>query len=180
MRLSECLEAIWYLQRNYDFLPKEMRFINKFTSEFEWGSKILSSLSIILGFSSYICEECFREFSESLNMSPEQLTGAFGPSILETSWGTSLAQDLGFLYGFNAQDQMLSVVLTNLGKEIDVQVLRDVRTSSIEEFLGLMRCVGYTISETYYDNNVERKFVIMNYNEIISERNNNSLWQNWL
>jgi hypothetical protein len=72
-----------------------------------------------------------------------------------------------------------------IAREIDAQILRDIGSEikTSEDFLSVVRCVGYDTTPTMYDPFTfmpQKGFISMNYKDVKEERNNNPIWQNWI
>ena len=87
-------------------------------------------------------------------------------------------------YGHDAEAELMSILSEELAREIDAQILLDLRGQlNSNELLGVIKCVGYEPGSTVYDPatfSPKKPFTSMKKHEIENERQNNTHWQNWI
>jgi hypothetical protein len=184
-----------FLTKNY--YVKEHRFFNRFGDFHEWGFEIAELIS---GVFSYTLEDSKTEltkwayqndltdknFDSAYERFLESFEVAYGRKKLKTKWSPEMAMDLQAMYGItSAEEQLVRLLSDELSREIDAEILRTMRDEikTSEDLLGVVKCLGYETTQPMYNPFTfvpEKKFVSNNYNEMINERENNIIWQNWV
>lgn len=175
-----------YLSKNYVVVYKQ--FFTTYDNKHEWGCEILKELPQIFDVNVDVCSTIFQTWALRNGFEPitfdEDWREAMNPKKLNVKWTPEIAQDL-HAYGIDTESEIISMLSQEIAREIDAQILRDlgseIKTS--EDFLSVVRCVGYDTTPTIYDPMTftpYKGFVSMNYNDVREERNNNPIWQNWI
>jgi hypothetical protein len=185
MEISNKINQInWYLSKNY--YVKDNRFFTKHDHQHEWGFSIADSLPSIFSFDKQFCTEALTKWAYENNLNNESFEIAWGVRKLKTTWAPEMAQDLQVQYGINtAEEQLTNILAEELAREIDAQILRDLRSQFKQpnDLLGVVKCLGYEPSQTVYDPTdftPRKHFVSTTYNEMVNERQNNPFWQDWI
>lgn len=185
MDFSEKQEQILkYLNKNY--VIKDDRFITKYDDVHEWGRSIAYGLGKIFSHDEEFCVMQLKYWSELNGLGEENWTTAYGPRKLKAQWSVEMARDLELLHGFDAEEQLTSILASEIAKEINSEMLRDLRVAGLKtqnELLSVLRCVGYEATPEVVNPHTfkpYRGFVSMNYNDIKNERKTNSLWKDWI
>ena len=114
----------------------------------------------------------------------EQLVLAWGQRQLKASWSLEMSQELQLNSLVDSGKELIALLSEEITNEIDAQILKDLNGSlNYNDFLSVVKCVGYEIGPTVYDTNTFtpiNHFVSMKYNEIENERQNNTYWQDWV
>lgn len=173
-----------YLDKNY--YVKEYRFFNRFGDIHEWGFEIAKLIS---GVFSYTLEDSKTELTKwayEHDTFDENFHNAYGKKELKVRWSREMAMDLHTMYGIDsAEEQIVALVSEELCKEIDAEILRTMRDEikTSEDLLGVVKCLGYETTETTYNENTfapEKRFISNYYNEMIREREHNSIWRKYV
>lgn len=184
MEFKEKKEQLYkYFNKNYYI--HESRFITKYGDNHEWGANIVVALSSIFSFDTEFCCDTLTHWAYEHEMLSGDFEKAWYSKRLLTSWSPEMALDLQSQYGIvDAEAQLTALLSQQIAAEIDSQILRELSTSfkTIDDFIGLVKCVGYEASDLSYDALMRPKkhFVSMNYNDIKNERQNNPHWQDWI
>jgi hypothetical protein len=127
-----------------------------------------------------------KNFDSAYERFLESFEVAYGRKKLKTKWSPEMAMDLQAMYGItSAEEQLVRLLSDELSREIDAEILRTMRDEikTSEDLLGVVKCLGYETTQPMYNPFTfvpEKKFVSNNYNEMINERENNIIWQNWV
>lgn len=172
-----------YLDKNY--LVKDDRFFTKYDDVHEWGTHISYGLSKIFSHDQEFCVMQLKYWSELNGLSEVEWLMAYGPRKLKTQWSVEMAQDLQIQCGFDAEEQLTSILATEIAREIDSDILRDLKggLKKSDDLLGVLRCIGYETTPVIYHPQTfkpQKGFVSMNYNDIKNERKINPHWQDWI
>lgn len=173
-----------YLDKNYYI--KEKRFFNVVGDEHEWGFEIAELLSVIFSYDIVDCREELTKWAYENDLSDDDFETAFGRRKLRVKWSPEMIYDLQALYGITtAEEQMTRILAEEISKEIDAEILRTMRDEikTSDDLLGVVKCLGYDTTPTIYDPETftpQKQFVSTNYNDMINERQNNLIWQNWV
>lgn len=176
-------QIIQYLDKKY--VIKEKLFITKYDNEHHWGCEIADDLPRIFSFDSEFCKTVLTQWAYDNDFDKRDFDKAWGGKKLKTSWSPETAQELQLQYGITTAEETLTRMLADeLRREIDAQILSDLREQLTQpnDLLGVVKCLGYETSLTFDPNTfVPRKlFVSTKYHDMMSERQNNPLWQEWL
>lgn len=175
-----------YLSKNYVVIDK--RFFTTYDNKQEWGYEILRNISQIFDVNVDVCSTIFETWSLRNGFDPitfdEDWQEAMNPKKLKVKWTPEIAQDLHG-HGIDAESEIISMLSQEIAREIDAQILRDMvsEITTTEDFLSVVRCVGYETTPTMYDPMTfmpQKGFISMNYKDVKEERNNNPIWQNWI
>lgn len=184
MEFNEKQEQILsFLDKNY--LIKENRFFRIDDNIHEWGRVIAFALSRIFSHDEEFCHMQLKYWSEIHGLLESDWKEAYGPRKLKAEWSPEMANDLRMLHGIDSsEEQVINVLTYELAKEIDTEILKDLKGKlKSDEFLGVVRCIGYETSHTTYDPQTfkpKKGFISMNYNDIVNERNINPHWKDWI
>lgn len=175
-----------YLSKNYVVIDK--RFFTTYDNKQEWGYEILRNIAQIFDVNVDVCSTIFETWSlrngfDSITFD-EDWQEAMNPKKLKVKWTPEIAQDLHG-HGIDAESEIISILSQEIAREIDAQILRDMGSEirTTEDFLSVIRCVGYETTPTMYDPMTfmpQKGFISMNYKDVKEERNNNPIWQNWI
>lgn len=177
-------QIIQYLDKKY--CVKEKLFITKYDDEHHWGYEIVNDLSKIFSFDSEFCKTELIQWAYNNDLDKKDFDKAWSGKRLKAAWSPEIAQDLQLNYGItSAEEKLTNFLVYELSKEIDTQILSDLRDEikTSDDFLGVIKCLGYETTLAVYDPNtfISRKyFVSTKYHEMMSERQNNPFWQEWL
>lgn len=175
-------EVNYYLNKNYHIT--EGYYFNR-NQEQEWGLFVIETLVKVFGHEVSLTEKIFKEWAYSKGSSEEDYNKAIGSKKLRATWKSEIANDLR-RYGIEtAEEQLINILSEELSKEIDAQILLDLKgkIKTESEFFGVMECIGYQTTQQIYDPMTfepKRGFISMKYNEIKHARDNNALWKNWV
>lgn len=172
-----------FLNKNY--VIKEAKFFRTYDDVHEWGNSISNALSKIFSFDEEYCVMQLKYWSEINGLDESDWLTATGPRKLKAVWTPELAQDLEALCGFNAEQELISVLASEIAKEINSEILNELRgqIKTQDEFLGVMKCVGYETTPQLVNPNTFKPykgFVSMNHNDIKNERKTNTFWKDWI
>ncbi len=162
-----------YLNKHY--LIKENRFFTIYDDYHEWGYVILESLPKIFSFENYFCENVFKNWAYLHGLTTDTLDFAWRHRKLHTTFSPILIE-------FTEVVQMLS---KSLAYEIESQLLKDLTTEfkTSGDLFSIVKCIGYEPTMTFYDENTfkpKKYFISMKFNDIERERQNNTMWQNYI
>ena len=177
------IQIFEYLDKIYHI--KEKKFFRKYDEVHEWGRAISESLALIFSFDLEFCEENFRFWASNGGLRGKDFEEALGPRKLKCEWSVEMAQDLAAYGVLDAEAQLTTQLAEQIANEINAQILKDLKREikTGDELISLVKCVGYEPTAPVYDPitfSPKRKFISMNYNDIINERQNNTHWQNWI
>jgi len=170
-------QALEYLDKNYCIQNKKI--LRKHDGCFEWGLDVIESLAKTLAIDIDECGKITRAWS---NLSSDEWGLIIRPLKLKFQWSPELAQDIA---GFNEQQPFVEVISEELFKELRHPILINAfdRIKHSNELLGVIRCLGYILGPTIYDEVTfapRKPFIAMTENEIINEQQNNAIWQDWV
>jgi hypothetical protein len=177
-------QIIRYLDKKY--FIREKLFLTKYGNEHHWGFEIADDLPKIFSFDSEFCKNVLTQWAYNNDLNRDDLDKAWGCKKLKTQWTPEIAQDLQVHYGItSAEEQLTKMLVDELSREIDAQILSDLRDEikNPNELLGVMKCLGYETSEAVYDPNTfmpRKYFISTKHHEMMSERQNNPFWREWL
>jgi len=175
-----------YLSKNYVVTDK--MFFTTYDNKHEWGYEILKTISQIFDVNIDVCSTIFETWGLRNGFKTktfdEDWQKAKNHKKLNVKWTPEIAQDLHG-YGIDAESELISLMSQEIAREIDAQILRDIGSEikTSEDFLSVIRCVGYDTTSTVYDPFTfmpQKYFESMNYKDVREERNNNPIWQNWI
>lgn len=180
---NETNQIEWYLNKNY--YVKEHKFFTKLDNQHVWGFAIAEELPTILSINGDVCVKVFTKWAYDNDLDEKSFHSAWGARKLKATWSPEIPQDLQVMYGItSAEEQLTRMLADEIAVEIDGQILRDLREQiTPNNFFGLVKCLGYETTPTMFDptNFKPRKgFISTSYNEMINERQNNPLWQDWI
>ena len=168
-----------YVKKQY--YVKDGVFFSKY-HEHEYGNDIIRELPKIFSVDRKDCIEIFKKWAESYGIDYLD-TDAYGSHRLSASWSPEYADDIQH-HGFDAAEELMSILSEELAREIDAQILLDLRGQiNSNELLDVIKCVGYEKGPTVYDPATfmpRNYFTSMKKHEIEHERQNNSHWQKWI
>jgi hypothetical protein len=176
-------EIFWFLNKNYYI--KEQRFFNKFDNNHEWGYEIANLLSNIFSYGLEKSKELLSKWAYENDMPDKAFELAYNRQKLKVKWTPEMAMDLIAMYQIDSAEEQITKILTEeIVKEIDAQILIDLREEikTPNDLLGVVKCLGYETTPTIYDPMTftpQKNFVSTNYNEMIAERQNNPFWIKW-
>ena len=177
-------QIIQYLDKKY--VIKEKLFITKYGDEHHWGFEIADDLPKIFSFDSEFCKKVLTQWAVDNDLDRNDFDKAWGSRKLKVNWSPEIAQDLQLQYGItSAEEQLTKMLVDELTREIDAQILSDLREqlNKPDDLLGVVKCLGYEPTATTYDPNTfiaRKQFVSTKYHDMIHERQNNPLWQDWI
>jgi hypothetical protein len=179
-------EINFYLNKNYSIIDK--KYFKKNDNLHEWGWDILKTLPIIFGYEIDKCKEVFESWSLNNGFSflsfEEDLRLAMHPVKLKTIFSPELMMDLTALRHVDGTQELLYIlseqIYGEIGHDILVKMRDEIKTE--EDFLGVMKCIGFTLGPTLYDPmsfRPTRNFMSINHHESIKERKKNRIWRLW-
>ncbi len=172
-----------YLENNYVILNNS--FVNKHTMVSEWGYKIIEHLEIILSIKSNYISDIVKCWYLSKEASLERWDNSLRHVYLKTTHEPDKQIELERIIGINAEKQMVFLMTESIAKEIDSQILRDLKkkVTGLVEFENLMKCLGYKLSEVIYRKQPFRQpykaFYSTTEYDKIYEQQNNPYWKDW-
>lgn len=169
-------QIIAYLVKEY--YVEDDYYFYKASKTHEWGRAIIKSLETIFSYPYEVCE------TDKYDLDDIKFSDALGPKNLKINWHPNIAQDI-VANGINLEMEICNILTQELAKEIDVQILIDRRQEikTPEEYLSVMKCLGYETSELMYHPDTftpTKRFIGMDYNSIKNERQINPHWQDWI
>lgn len=171
-----------YIKKYY--YVKDGVFFNKY-NEHEYGNEIIRELPKIFSVNREDCIEIFKKWAESHGV--EYLdVDAYGPHRLNTYWSPDFADEMNnhYVMGVDVANEVTSMLSEQIAAEIDAQILLDLKGQlNSNEFLGVIKCIGYEKSPTVYDPmtfSPRNYFTSMKKHQVLYERKNNPYWQNWI
>lgn len=175
-------EILKYLDKNY--VVVENAYLTK-EGEHEWGNRVIWSLEQIFCHSKDLTESTFKFWAFAHGINDDNWEDTLNPKLLKAEWTPEMAEDLRHYGVMNAEEQLMNILSQELAREIDAQILMDLRgqIKSTDDYLSIVKCVGYEPSITVYDPwtfTPKKKFVAIPHNEIQDERKNNPYWQDWV
>jgi hypothetical protein len=183
--MKNCEKEIkWYLDKNY--YVKERKFFNVLDGSHEWGFQIADLLSSIFSYSLEDSRLELTKWAYENDLDENSFELAFGRKKLKVKWSPEMAHDLQSQYGItSAEEQLTRILADEISKEIDAEILRTMRDEikTSEDLIGVVKCLGYETSQLIYDPHTftpQKYFISTTYNEMIDERQNNLIWQNWV
>lgn len=176
-------QLLKYLDKNY--IIKDDRFFTKYDDVHEWGAQISYGLSKIFSHDQDFCVMQLKYWSERNGLHEDEWSLAYNSHRLKTQWSVEMARDIQAQCGFDAEEQLVTMLSAELAREIDSQVLRDLKSKikSSDDLLGVLKCVGYETTPMIYNPETFKPykgFVSMNYNDIRNERKTNTHWKDWV
>lgn len=175
-------EIFWFLNKNYYI--KEQKFFDKRNNSHEWGFDISNLVSNVFSYSLEKSQEVLTKWAYQNDLSDDAFFLAFGKQKLKVKWSTEMAMDLQ-AYGItSAEEQLTKLLIDEIVKEIDAQILIDLREEikTANDLLGVLKCLGYESTEIVYDPQTfspQKRFVSTKYHEMMDERQNNPFWLKW-
>ncbi len=172
-----------YLEDNY--VIQHNTFVNKRTGETEWGYKIIEHLEIILSIKTNYINDIVKCWYLSKKASLERWDNSLRHVYLKTTYEPDKQIELERLIGINAEKQMVFLMTESIAREIDSQILRDLKkkVTGLVEFENLMKCLGYKLSDVIYRRQPFRQpykaFYSTTEYDKIYEQQNNSYWKDW-
>jgi len=167
-----------YLNKNYH-VSKNLVFDR--TDHQIWCCNIASEISVI--FSRHILDvkDILVAWLNENNLNEEKIHIAWKPIKLKISWSPAMSQDLT-RYGVS-EINVLNILKEEIYKEIQEDILLSLPNIGAEELFSVIKCIGYEITEAIYDPNTftpKKFFISIPYHQMIHERNNNTIWQDWI
>lgn len=171
-----------YLEDNY--VIQHNTFVNKHTSNSEWGYNIVHNLEIILSLDYKYITELIKSWVHSKGMFEDKWDNAYMSTVLKTIHYPSKIVELERILGANAEKQMVALLSEKLVKELDNEILKLLKkkVTTFGEFENLMKCLGYVITETVYNTRnfeAERHIISTTEYDKINEQQNNPYWKDW-
>lgn len=180
---SKGFDLINYINKRYYI--KEKLFFEKNTDKHVWGESILSKVTKIFSYDDVFCFTILTEWVAKYNLSSEEYRIALYPRKLKTTWNPEVEQGLAAQFGIsNSEEHIKNILIDAIGRELNSKVLLEnkEKIKTIDDLVSIIKCLGYEASSTIYDTATlrpRRYFVSTSYNEMINERQNNTLWQDW-
>ena len=180
---SKGFDLITYLNKRYYI--KENLFFEKNTDEHVWGESILTKATKIFSYDGVFCLNIIAEWVAKYNLSSEEFRTALYPKTLKVTWNPEVAQGLAAYFGiYSSEEHMKNILIDAIGRELNSEILlaNKEKIKTIDDMVSIIKCLGYEPSTTIYDAATyrpRRYFVSTTYNEMINERQNNTLWQDW-
>lgn len=175
------LEIIKFLDKNYTIIDNY--YVGRFNGVHDWGGEIIWMLKDIFSYDYNFISSTFKNWAFNNGINERNWDSSFHPRTLKLIWKPQKAIDLSH-YGIkDAEATLTSITSEELNKEIDAQILIDLKGKlNIDDFLNLVKCVGYETKSYWEPNNLvpKSRFHAIKYNEILHERKNNSYWQDWI
>lgn len=178
-KINEYKEILWYLDKNY-YVDEGYYYIRDDNTQ-QWGFKIITSLRVIFCYEFEITEEIFKTWAFYNGITEDNWENTLNPKVLRASWTPEYAMDLN--HDYDVETQLMNILSQELAKEIDIQIIKDLKINTSNDFLGVVRCIGYEPGPTMYDPTTfspKKRFVGLTQNEINNERQNNPYWQDWI
>lgn len=175
-----------FLEKTYTFTDNHFfkKNVCKYETAQEWGSDIINSLMVVFSESRDFCETTFKFWAYSLGASPEVIEVNLQRKVLKTMWVPELAFDVNHQFGTYTDEETIHSFLNEFSNEIGSPILKVLmKFAPYSELKSIIRCIGYTLSDTLYDAYTYQplnQLVLLNYEEIEHERQNNTYWQDWI
>ena len=173
-------QILKYLNKYY--YVKDGIFLNRY-HDHEYGNDIIRELPKIFSVTREFCTEIFKYWAEDLGIDYLD-TDAYGSHTLNASWSPEYADEIHHHHGFDAAEELMSVLTEELAREIDAQILLDLKGQlNANDLLDVIKCVGYEKGPTIYDPATftpRNYFTSMKKHDVLYERENNPHWQNWI
>lgn len=174
-------EILNFLNKYY--YVKESNFFNR-DDEHEWGFLIIETLINVFCHETELIEKTLKEWAFSKGLSGDKYKKANGVKKLNITWSPEISNNLGMYGIMGYENELMEILSEEIAKEIDARILLDLKGQlTPEEFIGVMRCIGYETTPTIYDPNTlvpKKWFISINYNDIKRARENNTIWQDWV
>ena len=167
--------AFRYLDKVY--VLEENSCINTHTKTHEWGLEIVFSLVSIFSINVNVGQEILIAWLTSKGGDLTNFDFKF--KELNTNWGVNYCIDLEMLGVSNPELNLCNKLVRELGKEIDVEILKFYTFQSLTEMLSVIKCIGYERVDNLHAYNFNG-FRQIRLNETKDERNNNDYWKNWV
>lgn len=176
-------EIISFLDKNY--AVRNNVFIDKSSNKQEWGYEIVDVIKEVFSIGQEACKDEVKAWYKGFYLNDKAFERAFGTKQLKVTWNPELAMDLQ-AYGVTSPNrQIISLMIQEIGKEVDVTILREIEPNltTAEDLIGIMGCLGYKVGPTTYN---EQTFMPVRHwwtikdEERDNERQNNTIWQNWV
>lgn len=177
--IIEYKEVLKYLDKNYYI--NDSRYFTRYGDVQEWGNQIITSLKLIFCFNDELTEEVFKTWAFYNGITEDDWEDALRPRYLRASWTPEYAMDLNHEY--DAEAQLMNILSNELSKEIDIEIIKELQIQTSNDYLSVVRCLGYEPGPTIYDPRTFspiKRFVALTNNEIQDERQNNTYWQDWI
>jgi hypothetical protein len=178
-------EFFHYLNKRYYI--KEKLFFDKNGDKHVWGESIINYACKIFSYDSDFCLKLLKKWIRKYKLVGDEFRTAMFPKTLRTTWNPDIAQGLTVQFGISdSEEHLKNILIDSLGRELKADILLENKgkIKTIDEVFSLIKCLGYEPNPTHYynlDNNTTRQyFVSTTYNEMINERQNNTLWQDWI
>ena len=180
-------QIIQYLDKKY--VIKENCFITKYGDEHHWGYEIAEELPKIFSFDFEFCKTVLTQWAFDNDLDRKNLDKAWGSKKLKVKWSPETAQELQLQYGITtAEEQLTKIMSEEIAKEIDAEILSDLREqlTKPDDLLGVVKCLGYELDSNMTWDPItlmfrnRKHFVSTKYHDMLHERQNNPLWQDWI
>lgn len=177
------VEFIHYLNKRYYI--KEKLFFSKNDDKHVWGESIISHACKVFSYDSGFCIKLLNEWLRKHNLVGDEIRKALYPKTLRTTWNPEVEQGLAAQFGISDSEVYIkNALIDSIGRELNSEILlaNKEKIKTIDDMVSIMRCLGYEPSSTFYDGATLRPrkyFISTTYNEMINERQNNTLWQDW-
>lgn len=170
------------------YVVKNGRFYTKFDDKEEWAYEIVQTLSATFKKETNTFSVLLQKWSSENGMTDEEWSNASGLKKLNVTWSPEAVQDLSVMCGIDdvqrAEALLVKELSEKVSREINTKVFKDIKKElNIDEFFSLMKCEGYEGTHSIYDTNQfspRKYFTVTRYDEMLNERQNNTIWQDWV
>lgn len=172
-----------YLDNHYS-VTLNGYILNHTPSLIEEGKDVVKFLTKTFSISEEEVIEIFHAWNIKHGISDEEYESLYNIKPLRVTWSPELANDLTTFQGFDAETELIAILSEHIANEIDAQILRDLNGNlNTDEFISVVRCLGYQLGPTIYNPTTfqpRRNFIPLSLQERKNERQNNTIWQNWV
>lgn len=174
-----------YLDKN--FIIKDGMIQNHNGYQY-WGKEILKKLPLIFSYDEEFCDVIFDFWCQKYGYNNWRNIVTFSTQKLNVTWNPEMAQEIAAFHHIDAEAELTAMLAEQIAQEINSQILRDLKDSikkktlTADDFLNLVKCVGYN-NFTVYDPltyKPRKIFMSMKKQDIEYERQNNPHWQDWI
>ena len=163
---------------------KDSKFFTKYNDIHEWGWQIAELIEGTFSISRESSKEILKNWYPKNYLSEKDFVSAWGSKKLKAVYSVDAIRDLQ-AYAIDAEAEIIRLLSEEVSKEIDGRILSDLNNEikTLDEFEGILKCVGYVKSPLVYDPNTfaPLHYLVQNtHNEMMNERQNNQLYQRWL
>jgi hypothetical protein len=179
MIITDDPQIVKYLDKRY--FINEHRFYTKFEKEPEWGLEITKDITMIFAYDFEFCRRTLRSWAFSNGMVKDAWHMAYHKHKLDIAWSPDFREYIHI----NSNRELINYLIDEIIDDLQSSILTYYRgrLTVIDDFLGILRCIGYTRSRAEYSDfgYSPRQFLVsMNYSDILEERKKNPYWKEWV